>query len=222
MDFMWFWVIMGIGVEILRRSYRFCYPKQSNKSNKNEGLLSEPLLQADGTCLFACCAKDLHVYESESGASTSESDEIESADEIEEIEICTDSLIDKRKGKQVVTDDGRQGIVGRVYRSDSGHSKPVQFKVRDDHFSASDNAVAQALKREASAKVHPQPLNGSADEVHISISESDQDIKQLVTSAALTEEHTLSPPVPAVMEHGNVREGDEIQSAKGQCSYQVD
>lgn len=227
MDFLWFFVSTGIVVECLRRLYFYCYPaKPANPKHRgNADDLTSPLLNEHGKCPFGCCAPVPEAYDLEAGASgSSDSEDFDEITSSEEIEELSDSLVDKRKGKNRVNDDGEQEIIGTIYPGGPGVPKLVHFNMSDNYFKATDNAGPQVLRKEGSAKIHPQPLNGTAEEADaaVAVNASKDDIKQYVTSAPLSDEYKLMPPVHEVVQHGNIPEGDEIQPVEGQCSYQAD
>lgn len=223
MDFLWFWVSVGLAVEVVRQSYKHCTP---NKPKTQGNSLEEPLLQEDGSCPYSCCTKEvLDEFETDYGASTSDDGETYDALSSDEIEEFTESLIDKRKGKRLAAEyEGIGEIVGTLYPGGGGGPKLVHFKWADNYFEASQNDGARVLKREGSAKVHPQPLNETengttAEEVHGSKDNSSpelaKDIKRCVAPRALSDEYTLVPPIQEVMHHGHIPSGEEIQPAEG-------
>ncbi|CAM6123013.1 unnamed protein product [Calypogeia fissa] len=188
MDFMWFWVSMAIGFEVVRQTYQKCTPKK--KSNTSDDSLKEPLFRANGSCPFSCCVQEVEAYETETGSETGEfsSDEIVSEETVSSEEYRT------RKGGNSVDADWMQ-VIGRIYPAGPGRPKLVQFKV-------SETSDTPPFKMEASVKIHPQPNGEIADQAHSS--DGTKSFKDRPS-----EEHRILPPIQEVMstDHGNIPGG---------------
>jgi hypothetical protein len=197
MDFLWFWVIVAVGVEFTRRTVNSCNSKKANSDLDN---LKKPLLEHDqlvgpvdkSECNYSCCSPYIYNFtdgdesfiSTESTDETVSSEEVEEIEEIEEIEESEENLVDKRRaGKQLAS-------------ADPGRSKLVHFKISDTHFTVNGTATVR-LAREDSTKIHPHP-DGVDDQFSSSMLSSSSNVlkeKLYMPSDEIVDECTISQPI---------------------------